>query len=70
MLADYYKKKISKQGFKKRIVKGIKIFPKNRKIKSIHMLVNNIEIFLKKRKTISINMFLNDIKIFLKMRML
>ena len=49
MLAGYYQK--PKKSLQKRHVEGIRIFFKNKKTKSINMLVNDIEIFLKKRKT-------------------
>ena len=40
----------TKKGFKKRLVKGIKVFLKKRKTKSVNMLVNDVEIFLNKKK--------------------
>ena len=46
MSTEYYKKK-TKKGFKKRPMKGIKIFQKKIKTKSENMIVNDIEIFLK-----------------------
>ena len=36
-----------KKGFKKRLMKGIKIFLKNRKTKSKNIVASNIKIFLK-----------------------
>ena len=66
MLSEYYQTKQRKAS--KRLVKGINIFPNERKIKSINKLANDIEIFQKERKIKSKNMVANDIKIFLKMR--
>ena len=48
-------------------MKGIKIFPRNRKTKIVNILVNGIEVFLqceKKKK----NMVANNIRFFLKMK--
>ena len=69
MSAEYYKKK-TKKGFrkKKRLVKGIKVFLKKKKMESVNMLMCNTEIFLKKRNIKSINMVANNIKIFLKIK--
>ena len=49
MYAGHYQK--IKIRLQKRFMKGIKIFLKKSKMKSVNMLVNDIEIFLKKRKT-------------------
>lgn len=49
MLAGHYQ--TNKEGLqKKKLVKGIMIFLKNRTIKSLKMFVNNIEVYMKKRK--------------------
>ena len=49
MLAGHYQ--TNKEGIKKKkLVKGIMIFLKNRTIKSLNMFVNNIEVYMKKRK--------------------
>ena len=49
MLAGHYQ--TNKEGLqKKKLVKGIMIFLKNRTIKSLNMFVNNIEVYMKKRK--------------------
>ena len=48
MSTGYYQKK--KKGFKKRFVKGIKIFSKKKETKSENMHVKDIKIFLKKKK--------------------
>ena len=67
MLAGYYQK--PKERFqKKALVKGIKIFLRTKKTKSIYMLVNDIEFFLTKRKTKSEKMAVNEISIFIKMK--
>ena len=51
MLAGHYQ--TNKEGLqKKRLVKGIMIFLKNRTIKNLNMLVKNIEVYMKKRKKI------------------
>ena len=60
--------KKTKQGFKKRLMKGIKIFMMKKKTKSLNMLQKDIEIFLKKEKTKNISMVMNNVKIFLKMK--
>ena len=52
-----------KNVFKKRFVKGIKMFQK-KKIKSKNMVVNGIGIFLKKKETKSLSMVVNDVEIF------
>ena len=51
MLTGYYKKK----GFQKRLMKGTKIFLKEKNIKSANVLESNIKIFLKKKKKRSVN---------------
>ena len=55
MVTEYYKK-------------GIDIFLKKKKTKTINMLVNNIETFLKKKESKSISMVVNDIEIFHNMK--
>ena len=47
-------------------MKGVKIFLKEKKAKSLNMLVSDVEIFLKKKKKRSVNMVVNDIKTLLK----
>ena len=59
MLARYLKKK---KDFKKRFVKGSKIFLNKRKTKSFSMLMNNVE------TEKSENMVAKDIKIFQKIK--
>ena len=58
-----YKKK-TKKNFKKKHVKGTKIFLNKKKTKSVNILVSNIEIFLKKEKKGRVNMVVTDIRIF------
>ena len=67
MLTRYYQKNKEKKGFKKRLVKVIKIFQKKKQVKSENMVVNNIEISLKKKQKTSA-MVVNDIEIFQKMK--
>ena len=52
------------KSFKRKHVKGTKIFLKKKQTKSANMLVSNIEIFLKKKKKKSVNIVMNDIRIF------
>ena len=47
MSTGYYQK--SKEGLKKRFVRGIKIFQKKQKAKSVNMLVNYMETVLKEK---------------------
>ena len=60
--------KKTKKGFKKRLMKGIKIFLDKLKTKRVNILLNDIKVFPKKRKTKNKNMVPNNIKIFLKMK--
>ena len=60
MTSNYYQKNKS---FKKKHVKGTKIFLKKKKTKNANMLVSDIEIVLKNKKK-SVNMVVNDIRIF------
>ena len=62
MSTRYYK---TKKSFKRENMKGIKISPRKRKTKSVHMLVNDAEIFLKKKKTKSENIVASAMKIYL-----
>ena len=43
-------KKTTRKWFKKRLAKGIKIFQKKKKTKSVNMLVKDIKIVLKNKK--------------------
>ena len=61
MTNNYYQK--PKKSFKKKHVKGTKIFLK-KMTKSANMLMSDIEIFLKKKKKRSVNMVVNDVRIF------
>ena len=65
MSAGYYKRK-NKKYFRKRHVKGMKIFMKKIKTISINMPVNDIENFLKKRNMV--NMITKNIIIFQTMK--
>ena len=62
MTNKYYQKK--KKSFKKKHVKGSKIFLTKKKTKGVNMLVSDIEIFLKKKKKRNVNMVVDDIRIF------
>ena len=66
MSNGYYQKKTTNKSIKNRLIKGIKIFQKKRKTKSVNMLVKGIKILLKKKKTKSENIAVNAIKIYLK----
>lgn len=56
--ADIIRKK-TKKSFKKRRLKGIKVFPKKRKTKNVNILVKVKKIFLKKKKARSENIVAN-----------
>ena len=58
MTTNYYKK--TKNSFQKILGKGNQNITKEKKTKSINMLVSNMEIFLKKKKKGSVNAVLND----------
>ena len=66
MSTRYYQK--NKERFQKRHVRGIKIFLKKIKAKSVNALANDTEIFLKKKKIKSVSIAANDIDISLKMK--
>ena len=59
--------KKAKKGFKKRLVKPIKIVPNKKYTKSVNTAVNSMEIFLRKKERKSINM-VSDTNIFQKMK--
>ena len=58
MTTNYYKK--TKNSFQIILGKGNQNISKEKKTKSINMLVSDIEIFLKKKKKGSVNAVLND----------
>ena len=64
MTTNYYKK--TKNSFQKILGKGNQNISKEKKTKSINMLVSDIEIFLKKKKK-RVNMVVNERRVFWKM---
>ena len=66
-MTNNYNQKYKKKSFKKKHVKGTKIFLKKKKTKNANMIQSGIEIFLKKKKKRIANMVVNDIGIFKRM---
>ena len=52
MLTGHYQKK-TKKSFQKRLVKGIKIFLKKKKKRSVNMVVNDIKFFSRMKNKVS-----------------
>ena len=62
MTNNCYQRK-RKKSFRKKHVKGTKIFLEKKKTKRANILLSDIEIFLKKKKKRSVNMVVNNIRI-------